>query len=100
MLFLRTLDFLPADVLDVVIAADSQPDAPSQASPLKHLATICTCHALAKTMHAHAAADLRLVRTFNHFSFLTLKIIALGSVSNMSGWMPDLLFQDRQVIIP
>jgi hypothetical protein len=74
MLFLRTLDFLPADVLDVVIAADSQPDATSQPPPLKYLATICTCHALAKTMYAHAPPDFWLIWTFRCHSN-TSKII-------------------------
>jgi hypothetical protein len=33
-------------------------------------------HALTETMHAHTATDFRLIRTFRHSSFLTLKIIA------------------------
>jgi hypothetical protein len=54
--------------------------AAAQATTLKHSAPVRSRHALAKPMHAHAAADLRLVRTFYHFSFLTLKIIA-GSIN-------------------
>jgi hypothetical protein len=49
----------------------------AQTTALEHGASIGGCHALAEAMHAHTAADLRLVRTFYHFSFLTLKIIAI-----------------------
>jgi hypothetical protein len=50
--------------------------AAAQTTALQNGAAISCRHTLAETMHAHAAADLWLVRTFNHFSFLTLKIIA------------------------
>jgi hypothetical protein len=50
--------------------------AAAQASAFQNSAPISRRHAFAKTMHAHTAADLRLVRTFHHFSFLTLKITA------------------------
>jgi hypothetical protein len=50
--------------------------AAAQTTALQNSASISSRHALAKTMHAHAAADLRLIGTFHHFSFLTLKITA------------------------
>jgi hypothetical protein len=50
--------------------------AATQTAALEHGAPISSRHALAESMHAHAAADLRLVRTFRHSSFLALKIIA------------------------
>jgi hypothetical protein len=49
----------------------------SQAAAFENSAPISRGHALAESMHAHSAADLWLVRTFYHFSFLTLKIIAV-----------------------
>jgi hypothetical protein len=48
----------------MVIAADGQPQAALQAPPLEHDASIGRGHALAKAMHAHAPANLGLIRTF------------------------------------
>jgi len=50
-----------------------------QSSALQHRAPIGCRHALAKAMHAHAAADLRLIRTFGHSTFLISK--------NNGGWL-------------
>jgi hypothetical protein len=87
----------------------------AQTTALENSAPICSRHALAKPVDAHAAADLRLIRTFGHSSFLTLKIIAQTSVGRVfnppilqivtlsrEGGIFDKLqvFQDRQVIIP
>ena len=70
---------LPADFLYMIVGSHRKPLAAAQAPALEHLAPIGRGHALAETMHAHTAADLRLVRTFHHFSFLTLKIITVSS---------------------
>jgi hypothetical protein len=50
--------------------------AAAQTTAFENGAAVRSRHALAKSMNAHTAADLRLVRTFGHSSFLTLKIIA------------------------
>jgi hypothetical protein len=73
MLFLRTLKFLPADVLDVVVAANGKPDATSEPPPFKHGATICACHPLAETMHTHAPPNFRLIGSFRCHSQLPRK---------------------------
>jgi hypothetical protein len=65
---------LPADVLYVIIAPNSQPNAAFETPPLEYLAAICTGHALSKAMHAHAPPDSGLIRTFRCHS-LTSKII-------------------------
>jgi len=57
-LFRRAAKLLPADVLYMIIAADGQPKAPFQATPLKDNAAIGSGHALAKTVHTHAPTDL------------------------------------------
>ena len=49
----------------------------AQTAALKNSAPIGRCHSLAEAVHTHTATDLRLIRTFYHFSFLTLKIIAI-----------------------
>src|SRR5687768_9497815 len=59
--------------------------AASQTTALQNCAPISSCHALAETMDAHTAADLRLIRTFRHSSFLTLKIIASYCVPSLRG---------------
>jgi hypothetical protein len=51
--------------------------AAAQTAALKNCAPIRSRHALSKSMDAHAAANLGLIRTFGHSSFLTLKIIAV-----------------------
>jgi hypothetical protein len=38
-----------------------------QTAALENSASISRGHALSETMHAHAAADLRLIRTFCHY---------------------------------
>jgi len=73
-LFRRAARLLPADVLYVIVTADSQAEAAFQTPPLEDLATICAGHALAKAMHAHAPPDPGLVWTFRCHS-LTSKII-------------------------
>jgi hypothetical protein len=79
------MDRLPADLLNVLVGSHSQLLATAQAAALEDCAPIGRCHAVAESMHAHAAADFRLVRTFRHSSFLTLKILPLdfGAVLNM-----------------
>jgi hypothetical protein len=61
----------------VIVGGHSQILATTQAAALQDCAPISCRHALAESMHAHAAADFRLVRTFWHSSFLTLKILRL-----------------------
>jgi hypothetical protein len=70
----RAVKLLPAHVLDVIIAANSQPDASFQTPALEHLAAICAGHALAKAVHTHAPPDPGLIWTFCCHS-LTSKII-------------------------
>ena len=48
----------------MIIATDGQPEAAFQTPPLKHNAAIGSGHALAKSVHAHAPANLRLISTF------------------------------------
>jgi hypothetical protein len=60
----------------VIVRFDRQLVAAAQTTALKNSAPIGGSHALTKAVHTHTAADLRLIRTFYHFSFLTLKIIA------------------------
>lgn len=57
---------------------------PAQTSALKNRAPISRSHAFTETVHAHAATDLRLIRTFCHSSFLTSKIIAVRCLSLVS----------------
>jgi hypothetical protein len=54
--------------LDVLIGADGELVTPAQAAAFEHRAPIGRGHALAKTMHPHATADLGLVRSFRHAS--------------------------------
>jgi hypothetical protein len=56
--------FLPADVLDVLVAADSQADAAFQTPTLENRATIGRGHALAEAVYAYAPADPGLISTF------------------------------------
>ena len=49
----------------------------TQTTALENSASIGRRHALAEAVYTHTASDLRLIRTFYHFSFLTLKIIAI-----------------------
>jgi hypothetical protein len=57
--------------------------AAAQATAFENSAPISRGHALAETMHAHAAADFRLIRTFRHSSFLTLKILLVVLISKL-----------------
>ncbi len=61
----------------MVVRFDRQLVAAAQTTALKDSAPISGSHTLAKAVYTHTAADLRLIRTFYHFSFLTLKIIAI-----------------------
>jgi hypothetical protein len=72
----RAICRLPADFFHMVVGGLRQLRATTQAAALEHRAPICRSHALAKAVHAHAAADLRLIRTFGHSSFLVSKIMA------------------------
>jgi hypothetical protein len=69
---------LPADLLNVLVGSHSQLFATAQSAALQDGAPVGCRHALAESVHAHTAADFRLVRTFRHSSFLTLKNTALG----------------------
>jgi hypothetical protein len=59
----------------VLIGGHSQLFATAQAAALQDCAPIGCRHAAAESVHAHTTADFRLVRTFRHSSFLTLKIL-------------------------
>jgi hypothetical protein len=64
---------LPADFLYVLVGSHRQLLATAQASALEHRAPISRRHTTAEAMDTHTAADFRLIRTFRHSSFLTLK---------------------------
>jgi hypothetical protein len=68
---------LPADFLNVLIGSHRQLLATAQAAALENRAPISRRHAIAESMDAHTAADFRLIRTFYHSSFLTLKMLLL-----------------------
>jgi hypothetical protein len=72
----RVTEFLPADVLDVRIAADSQSDAALEAPPLEYLAAVCAGHALSETVHSHAPPDLGLISTLGHLQTPNKRITA------------------------
>jgi hypothetical protein len=69
----RAVYLLPADVLDVIVAANREVQATLQASALEHLAAIGRGHALTKTVHTHAPADLWLISTFGCHSLTPKK---------------------------
>jgi hypothetical protein len=50
--------------------------AAAQSASFQNGAPVSRRHALAKAMDTHTTADLRLIRTFGHSSFLALKITA------------------------
>ena len=52
--------------LDVLVGADGKLVTPAQAAAFEYGAPIGRSHALAKTMHPHATADLGLIRSFRH----------------------------------
>jgi hypothetical protein len=66
---------LPADLFHVFVHLNGQSMAAAQATTLEHGASVSRGHALAETMHAHTTADLRLIRSLWHTSFLVSKII-------------------------
>ena len=57
---------LPTSLLDVLVHFDCEFVAALKAAAFEDIASVGRCHALAETMHAHAAADLGLIRSFNH----------------------------------
>lgn len=52
--------------LDVLVGAYCEFISTAQAATFEHCAPIGRCHALAKSMYPHAAADFGLVRSFRH----------------------------------
>jgi hypothetical protein len=64
--WIRGVEFLPADVLDVRVAANGQAQAPFEASSLEHRTTICAGHPLAEAMHTHAPPNFGLICTLGH----------------------------------
>jgi hypothetical protein len=60
------LVILPPYFLDMLVGFRGQAIATAQATALEYLAPVCGCHALAKAMYTHAAADFRLIRSFRH----------------------------------
>ena len=56
--------------------------AAAQAAALQNRASVSRCHALAKTVHTHTAANLGLIRSFWHSSFLTLNTLLLINIQN------------------
>ena len=72
----------------MIIAADGQPEATFQTTPLKHDAAIGSGHALAKAVHTHAPADLGLICTFCCHA-LTSKIIIKTPNSGFSAGVFD-----------
>jgi hypothetical protein len=59
----------------VLVGSHRQLLSTAESAAFQDRAPIGCRHALAESVHAHAAADFRLVRTFRHSSFLTLKIL-------------------------
>ena len=57
----------------MVIGGLRQLVAATQSASFEHSAAVSCGHALAESVYAHAAADLRLVRTFGHASYLVSK---------------------------
>jgi hypothetical protein len=60
---------LPADVLDVVVAANGQSQATLHAASFKHDPTIGSRHSLAKTVHSDTPPDFGLISTLGHFTY-------------------------------
>jgi hypothetical protein len=59
--------FLPADVLDMLVAADAQAEAALHATPLQHCPAIGGGHALAEAVHTYAPPDFWLICTLGHY---------------------------------
>jgi len=55
-------------VLDVVVAADGQPDAALQTTSFEYRPAISGGHALAEAMHSHTPPDLGLISSLGHFT--------------------------------
>jgi len=55
---------LPADSLHVIVGADRQFMAATQAAALENLTPIRSCHAGAKAMYAQATMNFGLIRPF------------------------------------
>jgi hypothetical protein len=76
-------------VLDVIIAADGQPDAALQAAPLENITAIRGGHALAKAMHAHPSPDPGLIWTFCCHALTSKKIIKTPNSGFTAGVFRD-----------
>ena len=57
---------IPVYSLDMIVLANAQDRTPFTTAILEHIATSTGLHALAKAVHPHSAADLRLISTFGH----------------------------------
>ena len=57
---------IPIDSLDVIVLANAQDLTSLRSAILEHIATPTGSHALAKAVHPHSAADLRLISAFGH----------------------------------
>ena len=53
----------------MLVHSDGEFVASLKAATLEDIASVGSCHALAETMHAYAAADLRLICSLDHSSF-------------------------------
>jgi hypothetical protein len=65
--FRNAANILPADVLNVVVATDGQPDAALQTTPFEHRPAISRGHALAEAMHSNTPSDFGLISSLRHF---------------------------------
>ena len=61
----------------MLVDFDRQAIATTQAAALEHIAPVSGRHALAKSMYAHTAANLGLIRSFWHKLSSHKKIIAV-----------------------
>jgi len=94
-IFHGAAELLPANVLYVIIAADGQPEATLQATPLEHDAAIGSGHALAKAMDTYAPADLGLIRTFCCHLLSSKKIIKTPNSGPAAGVFVSVPTQQR-----
>jgi hypothetical protein len=67
---LKSFSAFPIDSLNMLVHGNSQAMSAAQTAALKDLAPISSCHASTEAVHAHPAADFRLVRTLRHSSLL------------------------------
>ena len=63
-------------MLDMLVALHSQAMAPLQSARLKHFTPVGSRHALTESVHANAAANLRLISSFYHNYFLKMLLSA------------------------